>query len=270
MELKKTLSKNSGVIAQIIFAGVCSALPMLAALASGIVEDNWVKLLLSAGLLIVGFLISVLVLHKLNNLSEEVVNDENDYKKRWKLYARLNECQKEHQRIYFYVASLSIVFLLFFLTFVVYYGRDAISIIMYRCWWTIPLYFAAFLIITLYCLWEIYAYKINYYSNDSIQLLWEEIEKLCKKLGIDKEKLKEELTRTGNYEKFEDMILEYGIGFHPKDYIEQTEETSKDIMDTEITIIEQLEATLKEREKKNKGNEGKSNQETDESISIIQ
>ena len=254
MEFKKTLSKNSGVIAQILYTGVCGFLPVIVTLASDTKnneEGDWKGLLFSAFLLIIGFLISVFVLHKLNNLSEEVVNDENDYKKQWDLYARLNKCQKEHKKKYFHIASLSIVCLLFFLTMAMLYGPDAISTIMHKWWWAIPLYFAAFLIITLFCLWEIYIYKINYYSNDSIQLLWEEIEKLSKKLGIKEiEKLKEELAKTGNKEKFEKMIFEYGIGFQPKDYVEQTKETTKDIMDTEITIIEQLETTIKEKEQK--------------------
>lgn len=247
MKLRKTLSINSGVIAQIVFTGVCGFLPVL--FETFVDLKKWVGLLLSTVLLIVGFLISVFVLHKLNNLSEKVVDDENDYKKQWELYARLNKCQQEHQKQYFYIASLSIVCLLFFLPLAMYYGRDAISIIMSRWWWAIPLYFAAFLIIAFYCLVEIYTYRINYYSNDSIQLLWEEIEKLSKKLGIkDIEKLKEELNKTGNKEKFEKMIFEYGIGFQPKDYIEQPEEIIKDIMDTEITIIEQLETTIKEKD----------------------
>lgn len=249
MELRNTLSRNSGVIAQIVFTGVLGFLPLLTSIsASQSKEEKWEGLLFSAGLLTLGFLISIFVLHKLSILQKEEDDGENEYKKQWKLYARLYECQKEHQRAYFYVATLSIACLLFFLTLSFYYGKDAISIIMQKWWWAIPLYFAGFLIIALYCIWEIYYYKINYYSNDSIQLLWEEIEKLGRKLGLnDIQELKEELGKSGNKEKFEDMIFEYGIGYQPKDYIEQTKEMTKDIMNLEIMIIEHLETTIKKK-----------------------
>ena len=249
MALTKTFLRNSGVIAQLIYAGVCGLLPVLTTfLASFFGKKSWQGLLISVGFLMAGFLISVIVLQKLSNLSNEVVDSENDYKKQWELYAKLIECQKKHQRTYFYVASFSIVCLIAFLTMAMYYGSDTLSIVMSKCWWAIPLYFAVFLIITLYCLWEIYAYKINYYSNDSIQLLWEEIERLNKKLKIDDiEKFKEELAKAGNKEKFEKMIYEYGIRHQPQDYTEQTKEITKDILNTEIMIIKQMETIIKEK-----------------------
>lgn len=253
MDLRKTFSRNSGVIAQLIYAGACGLLPVLTVfLANFFGEKSWQGLLISVCFLMAGFLIAVIVLHKLSDLPNEVVDSENDYKKQWELYGRLIECQKKHQRMYFYVASFSIVCLIIFLTLAMYYGKDTLSIVMLNCWWAIPLYFAVFLIITLYCLWEIYAYKINYYSNDSIQLLWEEIEKLKKKLKInDIEKFKEELAKAGNKEKFEKMIYEYGIGYQPKDYVGQPEEITKDIINTEIMIIRQMETIIEEK-KQNK------------------
>lgn len=258
MDLRKALSRNCRIIAQLIYAGVCALVPVLTVfLANFFGEKSWQGLLISVCFLMVGFFIAVIFFLKYSDPSYEVVDGENEYKKQWELYARLIECQKKHQRTYFYVASFSVICLIVFLTLAIYYGKDTLSIIMLNYWWAIPLYFTVFLFIILYCLWEIYAYKINYNSNDSIQLLWEEIEKLNKKLKInDLEKFKEELTNAKIKEQFERMIYEYGIGYQPKDYIGQPEKITKDILNTEIMIIEHLETKIKEKNQ-NKGEKNK-------------
>ena len=147
MNIKNTISRNGGIIAQLIFAGFCGFLPVLTTrIASLHGEKSWQVLLASLVFLILGFFISLRVLHKLNNQSKEIINGENKYKKQWELYARLNECQKEHQRASFNIACLSIICLIVFLTLAVYYNYEIISIISLDYWWVLPSYFSAFLL----------------------------------------------------------------------------------------------------------------------------
>ena len=239
MNFRNTLSRNSGIITQLIFAGVCGFLPVLTTRITSLVgEKTWQGLFASLVLLILGFFVSLRVLHKLNNLSKEVIIGESEYKKQWELYARLSECQRDRQRVYFNIASLSIICLIAFLTLAIYYSHEMISIISIDHWWVLPSYFSAFLLIALYCMWEIYNCKINYYSNDAIQLLWDEIEKLRMRLDLtDAEKFKKVLEKGGNKEKFEKIVFEYGIGYQPKEYIEPQMVTTIEILDIEIDII---------------------------------
>ena len=252
MNFRNTLSRNSGIITQLIFAGVCGFLPVLTTRITSLVgEKTWQGLFASLVLLILGFFVSLRVLHKLNNLSKEVIKGESEYKKQWELYARLSECQRDRQRVYFNIASLSIICLIAFLTLAIYYSHEMISIISIDHWWVLPSYFSAFLLIALYCMWEIYNCKINYYSNDAIQLLWDEIEKLRMRLDLtDAEKFKKVLEKGGNKEKFEKIVFEYGIGYQPKDYIEPQMVTTIEILDIEIDIIKQLEVEVKKKKQR--------------------
>ena len=92
MNFRNTLSRNSGIITQLIFAGVCGFLLVLTTRITSLVGGkSWQGLFVSLVLLILGFFVSLRVLHKLNNLSKEVINGESEYKKQWELYANIRD-----------------------------------------------------------------------------------------------------------------------------------------------------------------------------------
>ena len=117
-------------------------------------------------------------------------------------------------------------------------------------------------LMVLYSVWNLYNFKIDYFSNDVIQLLWDKIKELEKRLKKEdashiteeqeKRMLEYYLDEEGR-RKLQNMIREYGLGYQPKDFAEKKRIITETIINNEIDIIKQLEERLRKTKHNKKG-----------------
>ena len=195
-------------------------------------------------------------------LPEKELDDDNILKKQWELYEQLYECQKNHQKFYYVFAFISIVFLCTVLIVVISHKTNQLSIIITQYGIYIMSYVLFYSLMVLYSVWNLYNFKIDYFSNDVIQLLWDKIKELEKRLKKEdashiteeqeKRMLEYYLDEEGR-RKLQNMIREYGLGYQPKDFAEKKRIITETIINNEIDIIKQLEERLRKTKHNKKG-----------------
>ena len=173
------------------------------------------------------------------------------YYAHWEVYEQLYEWQQKRQKAYWADCMFLLFHFVFCFALCIVFCKEVIIDMVVNCPLIIALFFSIYFALFSVVMYKTFKYKVDFYSVDHIQLLWDKLkvlERELEKAGLGR--LEEALDDSGKA-MLSDIVLKFGLGYEPEDYKKYKNTEIRDIISTETALIKQIEEKLKQAEQTN-------------------